>query len=672
MKIQKVKIFGVMSYADMTEISFSSARDKPITVFHGENGAGKTSTLNAILWCLTGRLSAKLMEDIGTDPAKFFNRHLADHEDPFVEIEFEFDGDTFKARRNGSLDDLRGSFSLKRLDGGVWDSFATGSDATMTNILPASIARYFIFDGEGFQAKGLGDYSVSTAVKTILGFDHVESAISSLQQVIGERERQASQLQAAAIKDGQKKKSFEKAVEQLEVQKNRFTELAEQIQLDSAQLEQVRIEIDGLNITRVNALRHEEQQLEKGIVRIKNDIHALELNQLSLIGRYYRAAFGADLFNAGFKVIEDKREKGVIPGKYSRQLIEDLKAAGICICGKCLDDEDLKVLESKIKDGFTDGLQQRLADAAACKRDDLVKLSDFKKEHSMLMAGINEGRKTVTHNESRLQEVREGLKDLDGFEERVKELRNQEVRLDARIKTAEQDKTSIQEQIQLNKHTRDRYAGGTVDSSKEQQQIAGDVEILRSVMGYAKRELEDEFVYTKQFIEREMNTFIAGTNIPYGVSLDSNFNFHYRDIQGSTVLGSTGERKTLEFAFLSSLMKLVQEKSDKQVEGLLQPGSKIPIVLDAPFSELAENYIGYISDMLLSVSDQLSVLMFNKDWKAFEKVCDKKIGKEYVLVKNLKTSAEGKLPVTQEFGGQEYQCVVYDATHDCTTLETVR
>ena len=44
----------------------------------------------------------------------------------------------------------------------------------MTNILPASIARYFIFDGEGFQAKGLGDYSVSTAVKTILGFDHVE------------------------------------------------------------------------------------------------------------------------------------------------------------------------------------------------------------------------------------------------------------------------------------------------------------------------------------------------------------------------------------------------------------------------------------------------------------------------------------------------------------------
>ena len=187
MKIQKVKIYGIISYADATELTFSTETKKPITVFHGENGAGKTSTLNAILWCLTGRLSAKLSEDIGTDPTKFFNRHLDEQETPFVEIDFEFDGDNFKARRDGDRFDLKGRFSLKVLKEGVWDPFATSSAATMTNILPASIARYFIFDGEGFQAKGLGDHSVATAVKTILGFDHVESAISSMEQVIRER-----------------------------------------------------------------------------------------------------------------------------------------------------------------------------------------------------------------------------------------------------------------------------------------------------------------------------------------------------------------------------------------------------------------------------------------------------------------------------------------------------
>ena len=119
-------------------------------------------------------------------------------------------------------------------------------------------------------------------------------------------------------------------------------------------------------------------------------------------------------------------------------------------------------------------------------------------------------------------------------------------------------------------------------------------------------------------------------------------------------------------------MKLIQEKSSDGVDGLLQPGSRIPIVLDAPFSELAENYISYISDMLLSVSDQLTVLMINKDWWAFEAACDDKIGKEFVLVKNLKAEAKGKLPVSEEFGGKKYQCVVYDSEKDCTTLETVR
>ena len=181
-------------------------------------------------------------------------------------------------------------------------------------------------------------------------------------------------------------------------------------------------------------------------------------------------------------MIEEKREKGIIPGKYSRQLIEDLKAAGVCICGKCLDESDLEILESKIKDGFTDGLQQRLQDAGACKRDDQIKLGNFKTEHSMLMAGINEGQKELTAKNRRLLEVKEGLKNLDGFEQQVAELRNQEVRLDARIKTIGQEKTKIQDLIAQFNHTRQSYAGTSADSSDEQMRIAADVEMLKEVV----------------------------------------------------------------------------------------------------------------------------------------------------------------------------------------------
>ena len=140
--------------------------------------------------------------------------------------------------------------------------------------------------------------------------------------------------------------------------------------------------------------------------------------------------------------------------------------------------------------------------------------------------------------------------------------RNQEVRLDARIKTAEQDKTSIQERSnQINTPEIDmRVVPWTHQKSSSR---LPDVEILKSVRDYAKRELEDELSTPQAPSKGDCFTgdehpvwcistsiFITGTFRFYGVR-------------------STGERKTLEFAFLSSLMKLVQEKSDKQVEGLL-------------------------------------------------------------------------------------------------------
>lgn len=672
MKLKKVRILGIISYAGETEMHFSNDDNKPITVFHGENGAGKTSTLNAILWCLTGRLSAKLSEDIGTDPAKFFNRDMKEEDTPFVEIDFEFGGDQFKARRDGQLTDLRGNFSLKVLREGVWDSYGGSSEATMTNILPASIARYFIFDGEGFQAKGLGDSSVATAVKTILGFDHVESAIARMEDVKRQKDKEGARLEAVFIKDKRKKASYERAVQELESEKNRYSELAEELKLKTEELKDVEGLIGNLNIERVNALRKDEKRADNEITKLNNDVTFYGSQQLDLISKYYRSAFGAELFTAGLGVIDEKREKGVIPGKYNRQLIEDLKQAGECICGRCIDEEVEKILDSKSKEGFTSGLQERLTDAGACKKDDQIKLGNFRTEHSKLMAGINEARKNAKSESDRLKEIRQGLDEFENHEVRLAELRNQEVRIKARIATINTDMTSIQERINEHNHTRRTYAPSSVDTSEEQKKISRDAEMLESVVEYARSELAREFAYTKDFISREMNEFISGTNIVYGVTVDDSFKFSYRDVRGMPVLGSTGERKTLEFAFLSSLMKLVQEKSGNDVEGLLKPGSRIPIVLDAPFSELAENYISYISDMLLSVCDQLSVLMFNKDWKAFEEACDDKIGKEYVLVKNLKSRENGNLPVKQEFGGREFECVVYGAPRDCTTLEEVR
>ena len=45
-------------FYNKAEIIFSTNKEKNITLIHGENGVGKTTILNSILWCLYGKLTS--------------------------------------------------------------------------------------------------------------------------------------------------------------------------------------------------------------------------------------------------------------------------------------------------------------------------------------------------------------------------------------------------------------------------------------------------------------------------------------------------------------------------------------------------------------------------------------------------------------------------------------
>src|SRR5687767_5170372 len=59
MRISSVKLNNFRQFYGQQELAFPTNGNKNVTLIHAENGFGKTSILNAVLWCLFRQVTPK-------------------------------------------------------------------------------------------------------------------------------------------------------------------------------------------------------------------------------------------------------------------------------------------------------------------------------------------------------------------------------------------------------------------------------------------------------------------------------------------------------------------------------------------------------------------------------------------------------------------------------------
>ena len=179
-------------YGETPKIEFA-AGDKNVTVFHGENGSGKTALLNAFTWVLYGEFSSgfQLQKELVNKQAV---REASEGEtiSAWVELVFKDNERRFSIRREVESADR--NFEVSRvLDPQLTVTQPDGESKEVKahveaigRVLPEELHSYFFFDGERIEKLVQPDSDtkkeIAPATKKLLGIEVLNRSINHLKR----------------------------------------------------------------------------------------------------------------------------------------------------------------------------------------------------------------------------------------------------------------------------------------------------------------------------------------------------------------------------------------------------------------------------------------------------------------------------------------------------------
>ncbi|MBM6876370.1 hypothetical protein, partial [Fusobacterium mortiferum] len=135
----------------------------------------------------------------------------------------------------------------------------------------------------------------------------------------------------------------------------------------------------------------------------------------------------------------------------------------------------------------------------------------------------------------------------------------------------------------------------------------------------------------------------------YQVELTENFTFKIYDSDGKEAGTSKGEAKNKALSFIGGLIYYAKELNKQNNNSEIESdGGIYPLVLDAPYGDLDNEYRLDFTKMLPVLSEQIIVMVSSGQWNSkIEEVVKNKIGKKYILENERRTGNEKKFDITR-------------------------
>ena len=646
MKLTSIKLCNFRSFYGKTcEINLAGSHLNNTTIIYGNNGAGKTSLLNAFTWVLYEKFSAAFASiDQLVNKRAIAEAKIGQTLECWVELAWEHDAKRYRVKRqfrayknDNGIDVGKTELYMQVAgDDGKWYLPPQLPEEIIGQILPASLHQYFFFDGERIEEIVRSDKKaeIAEATKIFLGVEVINRSIRHLQEAKKSLENELRMIGDSEIKKLLKqqgkieleveiinKRNLE-IIKELEYQNTFKKETSKRLrELNAAkELQERRQELEKLKASNQDNLRHTRETIKKAI---SSRGHTVLLSEKTM---HFR------------EIIANLKQKGKLTTGISREFIQNLLDSSSCICGTSFFEKNdaRENVESWLEKAGSSEVEETAIRMSA-QVDEIDKQAViFWETIDKEQARIGQLRNAIAEIEAELDDIEERLrkdpseeirnlqKRLDKIEEKITELTLEQGANRQKVINLKTDLEGLNKQISKQKLNEEKQI-------LAQRRISATQDAIDRL---TKVKVLQEQQFRLQLEKRVQEIFSQISFTPYIPTISEKYELTLIENTSGLempVAASTGENQILSLSFISSIIDRVRDWSQKKML-MVADSSTFPIVMDSPFGSLDVIYRKHIAQIIPRLANQLIVLVTKTQWRGeVEDEMSSRVGKEYVL-----------------------------------------
>lgn len=649
MKLQSLSFKNFRQFRTGT-VEFSTDNSQNVTVIHGQNGAGKTTILNAFKWLLYDRVEFANRPDRLATEGAMSEANVGGTVTVEVELEFDHEDSQYRATRQTEYrKGHQGDYDGERIDDSVTVTMAEedrplgNPKNTLRQIIPERLSDLFLFDGEDIDELSQFDNRdhVQEAIQNIMGLTILERSTRHLDTVAGRFEKEAAKYGSDELTGLiEQKQKIESEIEDLEQKRTDKGRAINRVENEIRDLDQQLERLDDSKALQQQRDRCEDEieELEKQTEHIEEQIQT-QINDNGFI------TVGMSLIRDTAEDINTLRERGDLPSRLSNEYLNALLEAHECICGRPLEygTEPYDQVASMKGDVSTDGVDQAALRLIGSLDQFADRKAEFFEETQRLIEERSETQDEIRTLEEQMDDISSELKQMETATEEgltIGELENQRAKKQAEKEELNQDLGQIDERIER-KEERQEDLEDKIDQQRDEAAKAVLARRRQRAAELVQQDLQRSFNELKDTVrqwsnQRVQQTFEEIASKEYSAGIDDNFSLEiYRENQDGKRVEvdiSTGERQIASLAFIGSLVKIAQDRYEDKTEYEYFTGGIYPIVMDSPFGALDNQHRAEVSRVIPELGSQVVVLATDSQWEGpVQEQMSDRIGQQYWL-----------------------------------------